>query len=60
MLNFCERMQALAVPDSDKWSKGQGLYFYGRITLLLSVTPDGCKDQAKAFKRRLDKLTIFR
>lgn len=60
MLSFIERLQALDVPDADKWAVGQAKYFYSRIELLLGVTPDGATGQAKAFRQRLDKLTIFR
>lgn len=60
MLSFIERLQALDVPESEKWSVGQAKYFYVRIGLLLGVTPDGATGLAKAFRQRLDKLTIFR
>jgi hypothetical protein len=60
MISFIERLQALKVPEADSWAEGQAKYFYNRIELYLATTPDGATEQAKAFRRRLEKLTIFR
>ena len=59
MVSFLERVQALRVPDSDKWSYGQARYFKNRCSVLLSVTPEDCRDLAAAFRRRLSKITIL-